>query len=270
MAKAFNEDKFLNKCGYKPDTDKYQIYKALTQVLKRNQAKWRRRVVVITDVEQDYDDLLVMVLAYLHGLGVVELVGFVANYRGAKQRASFLHTILHLMDVGDIPVAVDTEGVADTAKEWKPLYYELYNETFAKQLWNETPFEHTINLMNRLIVQTDRHDTPRLSMLCLSSLQDASEFLNGLIADPKWERGRLGILVSQGGYDVADNNIDTVTAWNNATNNSFHMPAAEKYTTILTKECLSSDAWTKNVAGLAALDTKTIRDLYRPIGTHLL
>ncbi len=36
------------------------------------------------------------------------------------------------MDIDDIPMAISTEGITDTIKEWKPSYYKLYNETFAK------------------------------------------------------------------------------------------------------------------------------------------
>ncbi len=68
---------------------------------------------------------------------------------------------------------------------------------------------------------------------------------------------------------MAEDDIGMMTAWNNTANNIFHMPVAEKCTVILIEENLSSDIWIKNMADTAALDTKTIRNLYGPIGTYL-
>ena len=145
------------------------------------------RIVVFTDIEQDYDDLLAVIfLAEMHRMGAVELAGFVANHRPAKERAKFLRTVLRLLNLPDVEVAVGTQGVKDDdpLKDAPNFYYELKNTTFEKAPWNkmknpndsreqiDQPLPSGQELMQTLVGPK----RPPLTVLLISTLQDIGEF----------------------------------------------------------------------------------------------
>lgn len=67
-----------------------EVYERLLEVAKVNTSKGAHvnRVVVITGLGKDYDDLAAMVvLKELHRLGLIHLEGFITNMKPSRKRA---------------------------------------------------------------------------------------------------------------------------------------------------------------------------------------
>ena len=265
--------------------------KAIAFVRKRNPQN-RPRILVYTDIEQDYDDLLAVIfLAEMHRLGAIELAGFVANHHPARQRAKFLRTVLHLLDHPTIPVAVGTDGREHPEEHPTDFYYGLKNKTFRDAKWNkprpgqreEDVFESGAKLIKTLASQ----NKAPLTVLLISTLQDIGEFFD---AQKKTTEGqdflktKFHKFVSQGGYAVKELAAEPKSAGKAATpekvvmeptagmmNNDFHFERAKSYTNGLAELGLRSDAWSRNAAKAARLPGTFMEGLfqYGPIGAHL-
>ena len=166
------ETQFRNKIPYERGTEEYKAYEALIPFLGNPQP-----LLVITDIEQDLDDLLaVLILSHMHYLGIVNLVGLVANHKPSLKRAKFLRTVLHLQDIPEVPVAVGTDGTVGKENRER-FWHELRNQTFELQPWNHVGFLDGYELIDRLAQQADENKV-KLTVLCISSLQDISEFFD--------------------------------------------------------------------------------------------
>ena len=79
----------------------------------------------------------------MYWLGVVEIVGFIANHKPALRKAKFLRIIVYLLGIGHIKVVQGTIGIKDRSQTQflEESYYELKNTIFEKQDWNKKPFQ---------------------------------------------------------------------------------------------------------------------------------
>jgi len=85
------------------------------------------RIVVITDLAKDYDDLIAMILLKeLHRLGVLTLVGFVTNLMPAEKRASFGRGALDVLGLNRVPIAAGSRGESDDKKD-----HEVHDHEFS-------------------------------------------------------------------------------------------------------------------------------------------
>ncbi|KAK3349756.1 hypothetical protein B0T25DRAFT_548880 [Lasiosphaeria hispida] len=269
----FNEDIFRTKIPYAPTSAEYNYYARLIPVLRARKPSDKPRILVITDIDQDYDDLMAIVfLAEMHRIGVVELAGFVANHKPAIKRAFLLRSTLHLLKLGHLPVAVGTGGV-EKDEHRDSFFYELKNVTFADQPWNKQEPPSGADLMESLARRVDQGEQP-LTVLLISSLQDISEFFN--TRSPSFIKKGFKKFVSQGGYTVtvtpppeSSIKLDPVMGM---ANNNFHPTAARNYTDMLGDLNLPSDAWSREAAKAARLDGSVFQSLssYGPIGQHFL
>lgn len=269
----------------------HKYYEKLFKLLKERKPEDKPRIVVYTDIEQDYDDLLTVIfLAEMHRMGAIELTGFVANHHPALQRAKFLRTVLHLLNLSHIPVAVGTAGVQgveeilstddeDTKKakirktkealklHAPDFYYGLKNTTFRDAPWNKDDFPLGIALVDGLA------DSKRpLTVLLISTLQDIGEYFDSHKTDPNFLRTRFSKFVSQGGYEVTQTNGKmAMTPVKDMMNNKFHLNQAANYTNYLANLKLRSDAWSREAAKASKLPGTFMKDLfqYGPIGAHL-
>jgi hypothetical protein len=266
--------------------------KAIAFVKKRN-PQLRPRILVYTDIEQDYDDLLAVIfLAEMHRLGAIELAGFVANHHPARQRAEFLRTVLHLLGHPTIPVAVGTDGRQHPKDHPTDFYYGLKNKTFREAKWNKPKpgqkDEDVFQSGEKLIKTLAGQNKAPLTVLLISTLQDIGEFFD---AQKKTDEGKAFLrnkfhkFVSQGGYTVKEEPAgESGSAGKAATqtkvvmeptagmmNNDFHIERAKSYTNGLAELGLPSDAWSRNAAKAARLPGTFMEGLfqYGPIGAHL-
>ncbi|KAK0644130.1 hypothetical protein B0T16DRAFT_417193 [Cercophora newfieldiana] len=274
---AFEQD-FRRKIPYtrEENQQRYEAYEKLIPVLEARKPSDRPRIVVITDVEQDYDDLLAIIfLSEMHHLGAVELAGLITNHGDPLKRAKFLRTVMHLLDMGDIQVAEGTVALwpPEKARDYRPGYYELKNTTFENQSWNKPKFLTGYELLENLAQEVDKGKEP-LTVLLISSLHDISEYFRVHEDDPAFLKRHFRKFVSQGGYTV---NTDPATGACNIApveqmfNNASHIPSARHFTKCLAKYGLPSDAWSKEAAVAATLDGSVFTEAvkYGPIGRHL-
>jgi hypothetical protein len=257
-------------------------------MLETRKPEDKPRVFVFTDVEQDYDDLLAVIfLAEMHRMGVIELVGFVANHQPALKRARFLRTVLHLLELGHIPVAVGTSGVEDAKSHGADLYYGLKNITFDQASWNNDPFLSGAELISQVL-----RSKPNVTALMLSTLQDIGEFFDRQDKTGNFKANNFTKFVSQGGYEVkvqkaaqSGNAGQNSNAGSNSApkvkvsiepvkdmaNNKFHPTQAANYTRHLAAHSLTSDTWSREAAKAARLPGDFMEELFKygPLGAHL-
>ncbi|CAI6068073.1 unnamed protein product [Clonostachys chloroleuca] len=251
------EAKFRSEIPYDYGTEEYNLYATLIPLLGRP-----RKLLVITDIEQDRDDLLaVILLSHMHSLGIIELVGCVANHRPSDKRAKFLKTVLHVLGTPEIPVAVGTDGTG--GRENRTLYWhELQNQTFEEQDWNKGEQIDGYTLIHQLV--DSQFNPQKLTALNISSFQDLSEYLK--TQDDETIQKHFAKVVSQGGYEIVEGSIKP--DWT-AMNNKFNREAASYVTNRLDELSIPSDAWGKQVAVAAALDRSFLKTLLGPLGHHL-
>jgi hypothetical protein len=276
-ASIFNEKKFRETMI--PFTDKnskqYKAYEQLIPVLASRKPSDVPRIVVVTDVEQDYDDLLAIIfLSEMHHLGAVNLAGLITNHGRPLERAKFLRSVMHLLGVGNIEVAQGTFGISPFTV-FNPGYYELKNTTFERQEWNDKPFRTGRELLEHLTKQVVDGKEEPLTVLLISSLQDISEYLQAHRKDPALLKRVFKKFVSQGGYTVDtkpdENGVYNIKPLLNMANNSSNEPAAWHYTKCLAQFGLPSDTWSREAAKAAPLKGTVFTEgaQYGPIGTHL-
>jgi inosine-uridine nucleoside N-ribohydrolase len=258
METTSREAEFRSKIPFECGKEEYKLYERLIPALANPQ-----NVLVITDIEQDRDDLLaVLILVHMHYLGIINLVGFNANHGPAEKRSKVLRTMLRLTGLPDVSVAAGTDGTG--GKEKRDLkWHELQNRTFEHQDWNKDNKERLsgYSLLDNAFKKVNGQE---LTVLCLSSLQAISEYLGK--QDDKFIPNHLAKLVSQGGYEFHDGSIMPDMK---AMNNKFHPEAAKSVTDRLNKLAIPSDAWGKEVALAAPLARTFLEDLPGPVGHHL-
>ena len=85
---GFDAQALRDKIPYLRGTTGYRYYELLINALAARKPSDRPRLLVVTDIEQDYDDLMAIIfLSEMHRLGAVELAGFIANHGQTLERA---------------------------------------------------------------------------------------------------------------------------------------------------------------------------------------
>ncbi|KAK4244269.1 hypothetical protein C7999DRAFT_35385 [Corynascus novoguineensis] len=254
------------------------MYAKLLKFIEMRDDDEKPRILMITDVEQDYDDLCAIIfLAEMHRLGAVELVGFVANHQPAHQRAKFLRTVLNLLGLGHVPVAIGTSGVEDAKNHGGDLFYGLKNITFMDAPWNKKEFKSGAELIAEVL-----RSKTNVTALMTSSLQDIGEFFDRKKKTADFNKNNFAKFVSQGGYEEAKVEVTgnggkshetkaTLIPVKGMANNEFHPTQARNYTSCLAAYNLKSDAWSREAAKAARLPGTFMQQLfqYGPIGAHL-
>ncbi|KAK7219332.1 hypothetical protein V2G26_007335 [Clonostachys chloroleuca] len=261
MSNATHETQFRDKIPYDEGTEEYKLYEDLLPILP-SPASARRKLVIITDIDMDIDDMIaIVILVHMHHLGIIEIALIIANYRPSEMRAKFLRTVVRLLGANEIPIAAGTDGLGGAERETS--WHELRNLTFANQTWNIEKMEYPTGY-HSLDKLAHQNDTQKLVVLCLSSLQDISEYFGK--QDDEFLRKHFGYIIVQGGYIIQDRSIKPDLK---AMNNSFHPEAAATFTDRLHTLGIPSDAWGKEVAVAAGLDLSIFKELDGPVGKHL-
>jgi hypothetical protein len=227
------------------------------------------RVVVITDLAKDYDDLAAMVvLKELNRLGVVNLLGFVANLMPAKRRAEFGRGALDLLDLQHIPIAKGTSGFPDgTGKKHNVFDYEFDCKFMApeddQRLVDEGDGE---KLLHRLCSDAAEKGE-KLTLVLISSLEDIHTFslkYRQLLVDA------VANVVLQGGYSISESGL--LIPDEAAANNRYDIQAAKAFHTFLQESNIPSTVYTKVAAFATPLTSELFHELARtkhPLGEHL-
>lgn len=213
------------------------VYKAVVKVQEERAAAniAPPKVVVITDLAKDYDDLTAMVvLKELHRLGLIELLGFVANLAPSKKRAIYGRGARNSLHLQGIPIAIGTKG---TEEDHEVHPYE-FNASFYTELANtELKFQQGEELLTELCDKA-RAKREKITFLLLSSLMDISAFTKTYGVDKFHEAVQNVVL--QGGYFT-----HPLTPDPKVQNNKFDMASARYFHDVLESKRIPSAAWTK-------------------------
>ncbi|KAI9650027.1 hypothetical protein NHQ30_000040 [Ciborinia camelliae] len=237
------------------------------------------RIVAITDVGKDYDDLTALiVLKELHRLGAIKLEGVVANLIPSHKRAHLARKALDSLLLQDIPVGQGTVGVTgkdqDRYKETPP--FEFPEEIMGKEPYPD--YEEGVDLLQRLGKEATKGDY-KFTFLLISSQQDIAEFKRKLQPDPQSRRQPLKDITSkvilQGAYyleakDSSGNKV--LKASTVAANNTFNMGDSEEFHTFLDQHEVPSVVYTREAAYATPLTPgifKSLAAIGHPLGQLL-
>lgn len=233
------------------------------------------RIVVITDLAKDYDDLAAMVvLKELHRLGVVELLGFIANLEPAANRALFGRGALDHLGLRTIPIATGTSGYPP--KETKRHKVEEYE--FEKCPFMADKSDHRLKAKDSDEALTGEHllfdlcsnakkSGQKLTLLLISSLEDIHTFSSENV---ELMRNSVSNIVLQGGYEVTlDGKLKASTE---ANNNRYDLEAAEKFHALMQELKIKSTVYTRTAAIAATMEPEIFTQLAKTgnrVGEHL-
>ncbi|KAI6707973.1 hypothetical protein JHW43_009499 [Diplocarpon mali] len=247
-----------------------QFYEGLVQVLKKRQASTSKdgvdrtpRIVTITDLAKDYDDLMaLMCLKELHRMGIVQLEGFVANLMPAKRRALFGRGALDSLGLSEIPIGVGSVG--DPLRELDSYSHEFDNtQRFVAP--DDTPLEEGQKLLSD-IFEKAAQEKKKLTVLTISSLMDAASFSQ---TRPDLLKHSVANVILQGGYRLVGEKLVPDPA---AANNSFDMKGADVFHEFMQENKTPSTAWTKVAANATPILSSLfefLKDTGHPLGLYL-
>ncbi|KUJ13937.1 uncharacterized protein LY89DRAFT_784773 [Mollisia scopiformis] len=224
-----------------------EVYEALLEIVEERKkhagdGKQRiPRIVVVTDLAKDYDDLLAMMcLKELHRLGVVHIEGFVANLMPPDRRALFGRGALDSLGYPDIKIAVGTIG--DSKRALDQHSHEFDNtEDFMATPDRLKDLPDGQELMKEIF--TDAVEKKYgITILTISSLMDLAKF-----AEDHGELLKKGLsnVVLQGGYRIIKGRLTADFA---AQNNKFDEEGATVFHEFMQDNNIPSCAWTKVAA----------------------
>jgi inosine-uridine nucleoside N-ribohydrolase len=250
-------------------------YETLINVVKARpgpdikKPKEQPRVVVITDLAKDYDDLAAMVvLKELHRLGVVKLLGFIANLMPAEKRTQFGRGALDSLGLESIPIAQGTSGFPEKArKKHDELAYEFDCDFMATDERIDREFKgNGEDLLHQLCEEAVK-TKQELTLVLISSLEDIYTFSSMY---PDLLKTAVSKIVLQGGYTVSPNG--KLEPDESANNNRYDMEAAKYFHTFMQDNKIPSTVYTKVAAFATPLTSKLFAEMAEtnhPLGKHL-
>lgn len=237
----------------------------------------RPQIVVITDLAKDYDDLAAMVvLKELHRLGVVELLGFIANLEPAANRARFGRGALDHLGLSTIPIATGTSGYPP--KEDKRHNVEDYefkkcpfmadeNDHRLKAKDSKEPLSLTGKGLLKELCLNAAKTGQKLTLLLISSLEDIHTFSS---ENRELMKDSISNIVLQGGYEVTSDG--QLKASTEANNNRYDPKAAEEFHTLMKELKIKSTVYTRTAAIAATMEPEIFTQLAKTgnkVGGHL-
>lgn len=257
--------------------DEKRYYEILLDIVeaRRLSCTPKPRIVVITDLAKDYDDLAAMVvLKELHRLGVVELLGFIANLEPATNRARFGRGALDHLGLSTIPIATGTSGYPP--KETKRHKVEEYE--FEKCPFMADENDHRLKAEDSAEALTGedllldlcskaKRTGQKLTLLLISSLEDIHTFSS---KNEELMKDSISNIVLQGGYEVTSDG--KLKASKEANNNRYDPKAAEKFHALMQKLNIKSTVYTRTAAIAATMEPEIFAQLAKTgnkVGGHL-
>ncbi|PVH69401.1 hypothetical protein DL98DRAFT_625190 [Cadophora sp. DSE1049] len=251
-------------------TAEQDVYNILLDAAQAAKARNGRApgVVVISDLAKDYDDLAAMVmLKELDRSENVELEAYIANLEPARKRTIYGRVNLDSLGLQHVPIGVGTKA---STKKHEEYGYEFDSsimpdeKTFQPNKDNifENGFELLDLVFNRAI-QEDR----KVILVLISSLTDIAEYTDTEDRLKAFQKA-VGRVYMQGGYSISAEGIPTPR--DDAANNTFDMPAAERFHPRLKN--IPSDVYTKVAAYATNIPASIFNDLgdtKHPIGKDL-
>ncbi|KAM3073500.1 hypothetical protein ACMFMF_006706 [Clarireedia jacksonii] len=229
-------------------------------------------VLVTSDIGKDYDDLAaVVVLKELDRLGLVKIIGLIANLTPAVKRAQFARGALDTLGLEDVPVAV---GTSAATKGFKVKDYEFNGSDGCPVSFmsKETNFKSGPELYFQFYRKAQELKQK------ITFLQDISEFVEGetklpngtIVSHEKLFVENTEKVILQGGYVY---HSGVLTPQTDAANNGWNFQAAEKFHAFLGKQKhIPSVVYEKTAAFAAAVPVKVTGEFAatkHPLGLHL-
>lgn len=230
------------------------IYEMILGVVHRRKFEKKKPVnlIVITDLGKDYDGLLAMlVLKELDRLGVIRLLGFVANLYPAQTRARLGRGALDRLGLSHVPIAIGTKG-EDTPHEALRYEFEGSNGFIAHE---DTKLPEGKELLHKLFTEA-KANNDKITFLGLSSLMDITQFIQ---SEYELVKAALDRVILQGGYNLVDDKLEADVA---AANNNFAFKEAQYFHRFLQDNKIPSQCFTK----VATFATPIYQPFLRQIG----
>jgi hypothetical protein len=247
-----------------------EVYERLLQIVRGRELNSVQapRVVAITDLGRDYDDLAAMiVLKELHRIGLIYLEAFVTCTNPARERAILGRTFLDLLGLPDVPIGIGTAGPTEYSK----AFDYGFKASFMPDNIDSTPskdnfFEDGSVLLHTIFTKAIDEDR-KVDLLLISPLSDIAQYAK---LYPNVFREGVGKIFLQGGYSVSTEGVLDPRA--DAANNFDDMPAAREFHEYIERNDIPSVVYTRIAAFAARIPAEIFSDLeasQHPIGTYL-
>ena len=246
-----------------------EVYKKLLAVVEARKSNnvLPRRVMVITDIGKDYDDLAAMlVLKEFHRLGLIHLEGFIANMKPSGERAVLGRVVLDLLGLQDVPIGVGTDG----PKEYCKAFDYEFEASFMPDEGTFTPkkdkfFKNSFGLLDQVLTRSVP-ENPLVDFLIISSPAEVVQYTK---RQPGVFQHGVGKVYMQGSYSVSAAGIPIPRE--DAANNFNDMAAAKEFHDLIAKK-IPSVVYTRIAAFAAKIPAEIFIDLeasQHPIGSYL-
>ena len=172
----------------------------------------KARVVMITDIGQDLDDeMTVVLLRALTDRGIVECKGSVATLAPARARARLLRGTFDELGLTSIPVAIGTDGgfTKHTA---------TFEKTSSSYIAGDDASFSTLPGLELLMQLYSAAAPLSIDLLIIASLKDAAEFMR---AHERLFRDKTHTVTIMGGVMPFDDDENTLLTPDTAHNNQF-------------------------------------------------
>lgn len=213
------------------------VYDTILDVVEGRSEQDKVRLVVITDLAKDFDDLLALIiLKEFHRMGAIELLGVVANLNPAKRRALLGRGALDRLGLTGVPIAIGTKG---EHANHEVLDYEFSGSE--KFIAKDDPLKELPQGQDLLfdIFTQAKEGNYKVTFLGLSSLMDIAQFTE---KKPELVKAALGRVVLQGGYSVVNGKLEADIT---ATNNHFAFKEAQYFHQFVQANNIPSQCFTK-------------------------
>ncbi|KAJ1459125.1 hypothetical protein M885DRAFT_460395 [Pelagophyceae sp. CCMP2097] len=192
------------------------LAEAYSHGISLNAAVARPALVLISDVGQDPDDEMALIL--LRSLveeGLVDCEGVVCNLQPASRRALLARGTLDVLGLGAVPVAVGSDG---GSKE--------HADSFSLSARHYMPEELSAQLDGQALLRDlyDKAPLGGLHLLCISSLTDAADFVR---SHPELFAAKTKSVTIMGGVLPFDATDGAPLLPDSAHNNTFDFASAE-------------------------------------------
>jgi hypothetical protein len=131
-------------------------------------------VIVVTDIGNDYDDMMaLLILGYYHRLNKIKLRGVIVTLKPVLKRAQMAHGLFRSMGI-DVEVAMGTEGELDKERERAAWTEEALTADFVSR--NKNDFRNHLQLSKSVFNEVEE-ENEKIRFLSLAGLKTSWEIV---------------------------------------------------------------------------------------------
>lgn len=206
------------------------------------------KIILYTDLGRDIDDaVLLIILAYLHKIGVIEILLVVANVKPSMRRAKAAKFIVEEMGASEVPIAYGTDGT-DENITLHPYELKRIGEPKGAILNGDIATVETL----RALENRGQH----CSLIAVSSLRDLSKLIK---EHESLVKNSVSSVFSQGAWEVG-REVRTLIPDMTVVNNSYDCEATIHAYVWLRQNTIPTYTATRHAAFMAPVSAHVFQE----------